>query len=304
MGSDLCTAKVSSTLSLSRLALGSAQFGLNYGIANQTGQVCLSGAAAILGAAELAGFNTLDTAIAYGDSEERLGKIGVKRWQIVSKLPRLPDMLPDVGAWVRTSVLGSLERLNVPSLHGLLLHHPADLVGPQGTALQIAIKELKALGLVRKIGISVYDPEELTTLLKLMSVDIVQAPFNILDRRLIHSGWLGKLQELRIEIHTRSVFMQGLLLMPQQLRPARFHKWQTLWDEWECWLNVHKLTPIQACMRYALSFDEIKRIIVGVDTPIQLGEIIAAASGEVPPVPYGLQTTDVTLLNPSHWPKE
>ena len=292
---------MSPVLNLSRLALGTAQFGLNYGIANQTGQVPVNDVASILDAAAVAGIDTLDTAIAYGDSEERLGQIGVNRWQIVSKLPQLPDNLTDVAAWVRASVMGSIQRLNVSYLGGLLLHHPADLLGSQGEALYFALAQLKSLGFVEEIGISIYQPDELNPLFEHMSFDVVQAPFNILDRRLIDSGWFGKLHALGVELHVRSVFMQGLLLMPATLRPAKFQRWQPLWDEWERWLSVHQLTPLQACLRYALSFNEIARVIVGVDSPQQLNEIIAAASGELPPVPLGLRSTDVALLNPSNW---
>ena len=186
-------------------------------------------------------------------------------------------------------------------LGGLLLHHPADLLGSQGEALYFALAQLKSLGFVEEIGISIYQPDELNPLFEHMSFDVVQAPFNILDRRLIDSGWFGKLHALGVELHVRSVFMQGLLLMPATLRPAKFQRWQPLWDEWERWLSVHQLTPLQACLRYALSFNEIARVIVGVDSPQQLNEIIAAASGELPPVPLGLRSTDVALLNPSNW---
>lgn len=292
---------MSSVLNTRRLALGTAQFGLNYGIANQAGQVLVNDAATILDCAAAAGLDTLDTAIAYGDSEERLGQIGVNQWQIVSKLPQLPDRSLDVSAWVRASVMGSLERLKVSCLGGLLLHHPADLLGSQGDALYAAVAELKSLGVVEKIGISIYQPDELDTLLEHMAFDVVQAPFNILDRRLIDSGWLGRLRDLGVELHVRSVFMQGLLLMPGALRPAKFQRWQPLWDEWERWLSVHQLTPLEACLRYALSFNEIQRVIVGVDTPGQLQDILTAASGNLPPVPVDLQSADVALLNPSNW---
>ena len=292
---------MSSVLNTRRLALGTAQFGLNYGIANQAGQVLINDAATILDCAAAAGLDTLDTAIAYGDSEVRLGQIGVNQWQIVSKLPQLPDRSLDVRAWVRASVMGSLERLKVCCLGGLLLHHPADLLGTQGDALYAAMAELKSLGVVKKIGISIYQPDELDTLLEHMAFDVVQAPFNIFDRRLIDSGWLGRLGHLGVELHVRSVFMQGLLLMPGALRPAKFQRWQPLWDEWERWLSVHQLTPLEACLRYALAFNEIRRVIVGVDTPGQLKEIMTAASGNLPSVPVGLRSTDVALLNPSNW---
>ena len=292
---------MSSALNMHRLALGTAQFGLNYGIANQTGQVLVNDAAIILDCAAAAGLDTLDTAIAYGDSEERLGQIGVNQWQIVSKLPQLPDRSLDVSAWVRASVMGSLERLKVSCLGVLLLHHPADLLGSQGVALYAAMAELKSLGVVKKIGISIYQPDELDTLLEYMDFDVVQAPFNIFDSRLIDSGWLGRLRDLGVELHVRSVFMQGLLLMPGALRPAKFQRWQPLWDEWERWLSVHQLTPLEACLRYALSFNEIRQVIVGVETPDQFKEIMTAASGDLPPVSVGLRSTDVALLNPSNW---
>jgi aryl-alcohol dehydrogenase-like predicted oxidoreductase len=284
-----------------RLALGTAQFGLNYGIANQAGQVRVNDAATILDYAAAAGLDTLDTAIAYGDSEERLGQIGVDQWQIVSKLPQLPDQSHDVSAWVHASVAGSLERLKVSCLGGLLLHHPADLLSSHGDALYAAMAELKSQGVVKKIGISIYQPDELDTLIGRMVFDVVQAPFNILDRRLIDSGWLGRLHDLGTELHVRSVFMQGLLLMPSALRPGKFQKWQPLWDDWDRWLSVHQLTPLEACLRYVLSFNEIRRVIVGVDTPGQLKEIMTAASGNLPPVPVGLRSIDVALLNPSNW---
>lgn len=301
MGLNFCTAEMSSILNAQRIAIGTAQFGMDYGIANQVGQVIFSEAASILQSAATAGLNTLDTAIAYGDSETRLGQIGVNQWQIVSKLPQLPDRSLGVNAWVRASVMGSLERLKVSCLGVLLLHHPADLLGSQGHALYAAMTELKSLGLVERIGISIYQPDELDTLLECMAFDVVQAPFNIFDRRLIDSGWLGRLRDLGVELHVRSVFMQGLLLMPGALRPAKFQRWQSLWDEWERWLSVHQLTPLEACLRYALSFNEIQRVIVGVDTPGQLKEIIMSASGFLPPVSVGLRSADVALLNPSNW---
>lgn len=288
---------------MSRLALGTAQFGLSYGVANQVGQVHLRDATTILASAELAGIDTLDTAIAYGDSEARLGQLGVARWQIVSKLPRLPDPTYDVVGWVRASVKDSLERLKVPYLGGLLLHHPSDLLGAQGDALYAVLLELKSLGLVKKIGISIYGPDELDVVFDHLTFDIVQVPFNVLDRRLIDSGWLDRLYKLGVEIHVRSVFMQGLLLMPPARRPDRFRLWQPLWNEWDDWLRAEQLTPLQACLRYVLAFHEIRKVIVGIDSPEQLHEVLAASSGVCPPLPAGLQSRDIALLNPSNWYK-
>ena len=111
-----------------KLALGTVQFGLNYGIANLAGQVGLTEAQAILSHARKCGLDTLDTAVNYGDSEQRLGEIGVTDWQVISKLPALPEQCDDVATSVRNQVQASLERLRNTKLQGLLLHRPEQLL--------------------------------------------------------------------------------------------------------------------------------------------------------------------------------
>ena len=144
-----------------RLVLGTAQLGMPYGIANRQGQICADEARAMLVYAENAGIIMLDTAIAYGQSETRLGEIGVSRWQVVSKLPAVPDACHDVHAWVLKSVESSLRRLRISQLKGVLLHRPDQLLGDFGPALYRALDCLKEQQLVEKIGISIYDPTEL-----------------------------------------------------------------------------------------------------------------------------------------------
>lgn len=284
-----------------KLALGTVQFGLNYGIANQQGQVSHDAARAIIEHARASDIDMLDTAIAYGDSERRLGEIGIPDWQVVSKLPAIPVGCSDISEWVADAVNESLYRLKIKSLYGLLLHRPQQLVEQDGDRLYHTLQQLKHDGLVRKIGVSIYDPEELDALAGRYDIDIVQAPFNIMDRRLIDSGWLSRLAEQGTELHVRSVFLQGLLLMTPSDRLKKFERWASLWSKWENWLKYTELTPLQACLRYALSFSEINKVIIGVDSLNQLKEILLATAGPMPQVPKGLQTNDIDLLNPARW---
>lgn len=284
-----------------RLALGTVQFGMPYGIANKAGQVSREEAGAILDYAAAAGIDTLDTAIAYGQSEERLGETGVKQWRIISKLPAMPEPCHDVSSWVQKSVSESLGRLGINRLGGLLLHRPQQLLGQNGHALYAALEDLKQRGIVEKIGISIYDPQELEALMPIYRFDLVQAPFNVLDRRLITSNWLTRLKQAGTEVHVRSVFLQGLLLMDASNRPARFQKWQKLWDIWHEWLTANQLSPLQASLCFALAQPEIDRVIVGVDTVHQLQDILAAAGGNAPMPPIELNCEDIDLINPSHW---
>ena len=284
-----------------RIALGTVQFGLHYGVANHTGQPSLDEVQAILTTAQEKGIGMLDTAIAYGASEQILGQLGIRDFEVVSKLPALPIGCDDVLSWVRAQVADSLHRLRLPQLRGILLHQPEQLMGPFGSELYDALQSLKDLGLVAKIGISIYRPDELDTLLKSMSFDLVQAPFNLLDRRLITTGWLDRLRGMGVEIHVRSVFLQGLLLMPAGHRPLYFDRWSKLWQIYDDWLRHHRITAVQACLRYALWSKGIDRLIVGVETSAQLLEVLAAAHGELPPLPEGLNCEDADLLNPASW---
>ncbi len=285
-----------------KLALGTAQFGLNYGIANQQGQVTLHETRAILDHASAHGIDTLDTAMAYGDSEQRLGEIGVENWRVVSKLPAVPDACRDMPQWVADSVNESLLRLKVKSLYGLLLHRPLQLLERDGDRLYRSLLRLKHDGLVQKIGVSIYDPAELDALWNRYGFDIVQAPLNILDRRLIDTGWLSRLADQRMEMHVRSIFLQGLLLMTPNERPKKFDRWTPLWTQWQGWLEQTGLTPLQACLRYALLFSEIDKVIIGVDSLKQLDEILQAEKCPTPQIPDTLKSDDPDLLNPARWP--
>jgi len=284
-----------------RLALGTVQFGLPYGVANESGQVSRIEATAILEHAWTAGIGTLDTAIAYGQSEERLGEIGIDNWRVVTKLPMMPGTCTTVEDWAWESVKCSLNRLHINRLYGLLLHRSQQLLEPQGEELYAALLELKEQGYVEKIGVSIYDPEELDRLYPHFKLDLVQAPFNIMDRRINASGWLARLHRAGTEVHVRSVFLQGLLLMEAAQRPKKFDRWMPLWDSWNHWLEEQKMTPLQACLGFVLSQREIGCVVVGVDNRRQLQEILEAAEVKVPQPPDFLQTDDLDLINPSRW---
>jgi len=284
-----------------KLALGTAQFGLDYGIANQQGQIPSVEVKNILAKAKSGGLDTLDTAISYGNSEACLGEVGVSDWKVISKLPAIPDECGDIFEWVSDSVNDSLQRLNVNNLYGLLLHRPQQLLELNGEELFNALEKVKKSGLIQKIGVSIYDPSELDELCSRFPIDIVQAPFNIIDRRMIDSGWMVHLNEKKIELHIRSVFLQGLLLMDSESRPRNFDRWSSLWDKYDAWLEQSNLTSLQACLRYVLSFPEIDKIVIGVDSQNHLEEILKASKGAIPPLSDSFGVDDMQLLNPACW---
>ena len=286
---------------MNRLALGTVQFGLTYGIANQTGQISRHEAKAMLTLALAHNVDTIDTAIAYGDSEARLGEAGMQGFKVVSKLPPVPDDCIQINAWVLQQVNASITRLGVPALYGLLLHRSEQLLGSQGAELYQSLHRLKDSGCVQKIGISIYSPSDLAALSSRYRFDLVQAPFNVLDRRLHSSDWLYRLKDDEVEIHTRSVFLQGLLLIAQAKISDKFSAWHGLWQEWHRWLAEHEVSALHACLAFPLSFPEIDRVVVGADSESQLAQILSIANTQLNVDLPQLQCDDEALINPAYW---
>lgn len=284
-----------------KLALGAAQFGIDYGVSNTNGKVEIEEVKRIFSVARSANINTLDTAIDYGDSEKNIGQIGSHSWNIVTKLPPVPRECNDVTGWVREQLNGSLARLKAPQVYGLLLHRPSQLLEDIGPTLFGALKTVQSEGLVKKIGISIYRHTTLETILHQYAIDLVQAPLNIIDRSFVESGWVNRLSLAGVEVHVRSVFLQGLLLMPPSQRPAKFGPWAHIWAEWDRWLAESGLTPLQACLRYVCGLDSIDRVVVGVDSVSQLDEILSACNGVLDSLPAFKPLQDERLINPASW---
>lgn len=284
-----------------RLALGTVQFGVPYGVANQFGQVSRDEVQSILNFSLINKIDTLDTAIAYGESEKCLGEVGVENFNLVTKLPEIPNNCSDINAWVFDQVEASLSRLRITKLYGLLLHQPYQLLNHFGPHLYQALQRLKEMGLVEKIGISVYSPDDLVRIVPQFRFDLVQAPFNLIDQRLYKSGWMRRLKDDEIEIHVRSTFLQGLLLMQQKDMPSKFYRWNHLWQSWHQWLEANNLSALQACLDFSLSFSEIDKVIVGVDSQTQLIQILKSVENHSVVSFPNFASDDQQLINPVNW---
>ncbi len=282
-----------------KLALGTAQFGFPYGVANTLGQVDQVSAEKILMRARKEGIDTLDTAMDYGESEKCLGQADVGEWRIITKLSGIPEFCEDISGWVNSQVDDSLSRLGLKTLNGLLLHRPYELLGSNGEKLWAAVESLKKDGVVEKIGFSIYDFSELDRLWFSFQPDLVQVPYNILDCRLVTSGWLSRMNDARVEVHVRSIFLQGLLLMSRNERPKKFDRWSNLWHSWDKWLYEEGLTAQEACVSFAMADKRISRVVVGVDSLVQLEEILSLTDRGIIKYPKFFNVGD--LINPSRW---
>ena len=287
---------------MSKLALGTVQFGTDYGI-NSGIKVDPNEVTNIINCARNNDISLLDTAQLYGSSEKVLGDVNTQDFDIVTKSRGFDQevITEKEAVLVINDLHKSLKLLKQKSLYAFLVHHGEDLLKPGGEIIFNQLQTLKNQGLVNKIGISAYIDNQLIEIIDRFDIDIIQLPMNILDSRLIENGLLNKIYSKNIEIHTRSVFLQGLLLMDSDKRPKYFERWSRLWKFWYEWLADNKLSPLEASIRYMISKPEISRVLVGVDNRDQLQSIINAVGGNLPPIPEELSTNDPDLLNPGNW---
>jgi len=288
---------------MSKIALGTVQFGIDYGVNSVGGQVTPEEVKKILSYAHSKNIDLLDTAPAYGNSEKILGRMDILSFKVVTKTRHFDSLEiknNDVKL-LNNDFHHSLKDLKQDSVYGVLIHNADDLLKPGAEKLFDQLQELKQAEKIVKIGVSVYDRSQLQSILDNYDIDLVQLPFNILDRRMIDSGMLAMLKDKGIEVHVRSIFLQGLLLMSEKNRPDKFKRWSVLWRIWSEWLNDNQITALEAATRYTVSISEISKVLVGVDTVDQLKEIVVASSGVLPDIPPEMFTNDVDLLNPSNW---
>jgi aryl-alcohol dehydrogenase-like predicted oxidoreductase len=287
-----------------KVGLGTVQLGLDYGISNAAGKTSASEAANIIAEARASGVRVLDTAPAYGDSEVVVGS-NLREdhpFAIVTKTMPVGDRFTAADlAVVSSTFRESLRRLRQPRVHGLLVHRVEDLLGADGDALYRWMAELKAEGLVKRIGASVYTSEQVDALMSRFGLDLVQLPFNVLDQRMRTRGTLSRLKDAGVEVHARSAFLQGLLLMePAQLSPY-FAPIRSKLEAYRSFLRERSLTPLKGALGFAIGIDEIDSVVCGVNDAAQLREIVASAQPLEPEALARFAIEDAAFLDPSRW---
>lgn len=291
-----------------KLGLGTVQFGMDYGVFNQCRHVPPEEVARILIKASESGVTLLDTAATYGNSEEVLGQVipSESTFQIVTKTPPVPEtqITQEHGKALISTLRASHKRLKQKTVYGLLAHRVADLLKPGGKYLLEALQKCKADKLVTKIGVSVYTSKDIDAILEIFTPDIVQLPINVADQHLIRSGYLKELKKRGVEIHARSIFMQGLLLMEPEVVPDYFTPVKPRFNTLKRTFAEHGWSPLQGCLQFGLSLPELDAIIVGVTNIKELEEILAVA--RMPPATHHfdfqpLAIEEEKFINPANW---
>lgn len=284
---------------MNRIVLGGAQLGLPYGILNGGETLSREEVARILDTAAGHGIDAIDTAIAYGQSESVIGETAQNRFKIISKLPPIPLDVSNVSQWVRTQVDASLSRLKCTSLNALLLHRSQDLTDAHGAELYAAINSLKVEKIIQRFGVSIYTPDELNGIIGTFDIDVVQAPLNVFDRRIL--GVIDQLTALNIEVHVRSVFLQGVLIAKPENRPQRFQPWSDHFARFDEWVLSSGVSAMACCLGFALQQSGIAKLVIGTTSPESLTEIMTSIPNMKLEVPADLQSSSEQLIDPRVW---
>jgi aryl-alcohol dehydrogenase-like predicted oxidoreductase len=283
-----------------KLGLGTVQFGQAYGISNARGRVPAQDVTTILRRAAQAGLRTLDTAAGYGEAEAVLGANAALAapFRIVTKTIALKNGLAAVVARARQSAL-ILHRRPVDLL---LVHAAQDLLGSDGDALWQALLGMRDEGLFGGIGISAYVADDPVALARRFRPDAMQIPTSLLDQRLVQSGALAAIKDLGVEIHARSIFLQGLLFLPDDKLPPKLGGASAHLNAVRARIAAAGSTPLAAALAYGLNCPDIDVALVGVTAPAEFEEILDAAARPVPDIDWAAcALNDEVVLTPSQW---
>ena len=245
----------------------------------------------------------IDTSPLYNKSEKIIGLLNNDKFKIISKIPKIPRNIKkkNIKKWVKLKVSNSLKNLKIKKFECLLLHNVDSLLSKNGNEIYKNIKNMKRIGLTNKIGISIYDFNILDKILKKFKFDLIQAPFNILDQRLVTTGWLKKLKKRRIKVYVRSIFLQGILLSKLNQLPEKLKKLNKNLIIWENWLKKNKFKPLQVCISFVLNQRQLDGIVVGYNNKNQLNQILKQkkmkSSFSIP----NLNIRNRKLIDPRKW---
>lgn len=264
--------------SIEKLVLGTVQFGLDYGINNPNGKPSRSQSLKMLDLAYEKGIRIFDTANAYGDAEEILGEFMESRnlkdkIQVITKLK--PNIIDKSGEDSYNIILNnlteSLKRLKREYVDGYLFHSPFYI---KDKILVECFCRLKAEGLIKNMGVSIYEEEDAIYAANLKEVDYIQIPYSILDQRLDRVGFFEMAKKNNKTIFSRSAFLQGLFFMPEDKIPPHLDIAKKYFRELDEVIDKYNLNRQQVALLFSSQNKYVDYVVFGVDNINQLEEDI------------------------------
>ncbi len=283
-----------------KLSIGTAQFGFKYGICNKLGIVKKNEIKKIINFCKLKKIKSIDTAQGYGRSQRVLGKFNLREFELTTKISNIPEHNNiNLEKKINSEINKILKELNVKQVYALLIHNTDKLKGKFGKSLFEILLKIKKKNKIKKLGVSVYHKNELNFIIKNYNIDIVSLPVSIANQQFITDNYLSKINKRNIEIHARSIFLQGLLVSNFNDLPKKF-KNNKFFLEWFSWLKKNNYDPLEASIAFIKRIKYLDKIVIGVDSLDQLKMIVKIYKKNMK-IKFIKFYQSKILSNPSKW---
>lgn len=287
-----------------KLIIGTAQFKKGYGITNINKRINNKEIKKIFTLINKNNIKYFDTAPFYGNSEKILGEY-INQKEIVTKIPDIKEKIISKKSILETKkiLFQSIKNLKINNLYGVLLHSSFDLLKPGKKYLIDFLRGIKKDKITKKVGVSIYEKKDFYDIQKFFSPDIIQLPLNIIDRRLITNNFLKKIKDKKIEIHARSVFLQGVLLENPKNFPPFFQQFKSDFLHLRNEIKKNKISLLKAYLAFVLTIKEIDKIVIGIALSKQLKQILKIFNlKKIEKIDIDIPViSNKTLLDPRLW---
>lgn len=247
----------------------------------------------------------LDTSIEYKNVDKKIKLSRFEKWKIITKinLQRFEDYKDENKIIQKLSILikKNAKNIGVKQIHTLLIQNTNFLLKKNGHRFFFILRKIKEYGLVNKIGYSIYDFNTIRSLVKNFKPDIIQCPCNIFDNRINNKQISLFIKKKKIEIHARSIFLKGSLLLKAKNLPKQISQWREKFKEFEDWVKKNNYSRLEVCMNFVLNNHMVNKVIIGADNLQQLKQILNIKKRRKIKIPKKFFITDQNLLNPSKW---
>ena len=286
---------------VNKIIVGSANFNQKYGVKKNF--IKKNEIKKLFNLAAKNKIKVIDTSPLYKESEKIIGQINNNRFKVISKIPKKPKNIKkkEIVDWLKKSAINSLANLKIKKFECLLLQDANSLLSKNGKEIYKGMRSIKKSEITSKIGISIYDFKTLGQIINRFKFDLVQAPLNIFDQRLIETGWLNKLKKRKIEVHVRSIFLQGILLLGRDQLPKKIKKFDRDWIKWENWLKLKNLKALQACSLFIFNQNKLDGVVIGFNNQNQLNQILKIQKMKNFVSEFDLNIKNNKLKDPRKW---
>ena len=277
-----------------RFVIGSANFTQKYG-ADST-KISNREVKKILNLAKNKNIYKIDTAEAYLKREQVFKKLN-KNFKFYTKI--IPDQNWTSLEFCQQKLENHFKYFNTNKVEVIFFHDIKILFTKNGKKIFENLQNLKKKKFFHKIGLSIYDTDSLNYMTSNYDIDIVQCPYNVLDKRILNTGWFDKLKKLEIEVHARSIFLQGLLVNKSVYKKKYFKKWKKQISQWFTLLENNRISPIDYCLSDILNSD-FDKVVIGINNFDNLKEIINFRKINKNKI-LNLKIDDIKLIDPRKW---